>query len=212
MSLVSPRWFSELVHSLTRAIASANTFPRLTATALRESEEAVKTQLEDWLEKPQRHEWLAIGDVASHYDAKTRMSHDRSGDDPRRVIPAGASSSLVKEETDMYGRLEKLQGSEWLAAGDVASPARTETKATPEDNGEDLHRRVLAALLGITTKEENDLEDRSDKPAKYELLASNGSGSHAPAKTDEFFADIDEILSGKTEQLYNDGGLMQGGC
>ena len=212
MSYVSPQWFSELVDSLTPAIASANMLPRLTANALLDAEEAVKTRLEDWLEKPQQHEWLAVGDVASQYDAKTRMSHHRSGDDPHRVIPAGASSSLVKEESDMDDYHEKLQGLEWLAGGGVACPIRTETKATPEDNGGDLHRRVLAALVGITTKVENHLEDRSDKPAKHELLTSNGSGSRAPAKTDEFFADIDEILGGKTEQLYNDEGLMQGGC
>lgn len=208
MSFVSPWRFSGPVDSLTLVIASANMFPRLTANALIDAEKAVKRQLEDWLEKPQRHEWLAVGGVASQYDAKTMMFHDRSGDDPRRAIPAGASSSLVKEETDMGVRLEKLQGPEWLAADDVAAPVRTETKAIPEDHGEDLHRRVRAALVGITTKEEYQLEDRSDKPAKQELLASRGCGSHAPATTDEFFADIDKILIGKTEQQYNDGGLI----
>ena len=208
MSFASPWRFSGPVDSLTLVIASANTFPRLTTNALVNSEEAVKTQLEDWLEKPQGHEWLAAGGIASQCNAKARTFHDRSGDDPRRAVPAGASSSLVKEETNMDERLEKSQGPEWLAAGDVASPGRTETKATPEDNGEDLHRRVLAALVGITTKKENHREDRSDKPAKHELLVSKGCGSHAPAKTDEFFADIDEILGGKTEQRYNDGGLI----
>ena len=200
MSFVSPRWFSELVDSLTPAIASVNVFPRLTANALLDAEEAVKTQLEDWLEKPQRHEWLAAGDAASQYDAKTRMSHDRSGDDPRRVIPAGASSSLVKERPDMYDDLEKLHGHEWLAGGDVACPGRNETKTTPEDHGKDLQRRVLAGLVDSSTKrEDHRLEDRTDKPAKQDLLALMEYGSHAPAKMDEFFADIDEILSGKTE-------------
>ena len=194
--------------SLILVIASTNMFPRLTANALVDAEKAVKTQLEDWLEKPQRQEWLAVGGIVSQGDAKTRTFDDRTGDDPRRAVPAGASSSLVKEETDMGDRLEKLQGPEWLAAGDGASPAGTETKATPEDNGEDLHRRVLVALVGITTKEENHLEDRSDKPVKHELLVSKGCGSHAPAKTDEFFADIDEILGRKTEQRYNDEGLI----
>ena len=207
MSFVSPSRFSGPVDSLTLVIASANTLSRLTANALLETEDAVKTQLEDWHEKPQRHEWFAVGGVASQYDDKTRMFHDRSSDDPRRVIPAGMGSSLIKEETDLDGRLETLQGREWLAAGDVASPVRTETKAIPEDNGKDLHRRVLAALVGIATKEENHLEDRSGKPAKHELLTSRGSGSDAPAKMDQFFADIDKILSGKTEQQYNDGSL-----
>ena len=200
MSFVSPWRFPGLVDSLTLAIASVNMFPRLTANALLDAEKAAKTQLEDWLEKPQRHEWLAVGDVASQYDAKTTMSHDRSGYDPRRIIPAGASSSLVNEEPDMDDRFEKLQGHEWLAVGGGASPVRTETKTTPEDHGEDLNRRVLAGLLDSTMKmESHRLGDRTDKPAKHELRASRGHGSHAPAKTDEFFADIHEILSGKTE-------------
>ena len=199
MSFASPWRFSGPVDSLTLVIASADTFPRLTANALVDAEKAVKTQFEDWLEKPQSHEWLAVGGIASQCDAKTRTFHDRTGDDPRCAVPAGTSSSLVKEETDMGDRLEKLQGPEWLAAGDGASPVGTKTKATPEDNGEDLHRRVLAALVGITIKEGNHPGDRSDKPAKHELLVSKGCGSHAPAKTDEFFADIDEILGGKTD-------------
>lgn len=200
MSFVSPRWFSELVDSLTPAIASANVFPRLTANALLDAEEAVKTQLENWLEKPQQHERLAVGDVASQYNAKTRMSHHRSGDDPRRVMPAGASTSLVKEESDMDDYREKLQGLEWLVGSDVACPVRTETKITPKDHGKDLNRHVLAGLVDSTMKKEDYRpEDGTDKPAKYELLALGECGSHAPAKTDEFFADIDEILSGTAE-------------
>ena len=183
--------------SLTLVIASANTFPRLTANALVDAEKAVKRQLQDWLEKPQSHEQLAVRGIASQRGAKTKTFDDGTGNDPRRAFPAGESSSLVKGETDMSDRLEKLQGPEWLAAGNGASPVGTETKATPEQNGEDLPHRVL--VVGITTKEENHLEDRSDKPAKHELLVSKGCGSHAPAKTDEFFADIDEILGGKTE-------------
>ena len=186
--------------SLTCAIASAKIFPRLTANALVDAEKAAKTQLEDWLEKPQPHERLAVGDVASQYDAKTRMSHHRNGDDPRRVIQAGASSSLVMEELDTDDRLEKLQAQEWFAVGDVASPVRNEPKTVPEDNGEDLHRRVLAGLVDSTmNRESHHLEDGTDAPAKNQLLPSRGLGSHAPAKTDEFFADIHEILSGKTK-------------
>lgn len=200
MSFVSPWGFSELVDSLTRAIASSNMVPRLTANALLHSEEAVKTQLKDWLEKPQRHEWLAVGDVASRYDAKTRMAHDCSGDDPSRAVPAGATGSLVKEKPDMNNHLENIQGQEWLAVGDVASPIRTETKTTLEGNDEDLNRRVLAGFVDSTMKREDRyLEDRSDKPRNFELLALSEYGSGSPAKTDEFFADIDEILNGKTE-------------
>ena len=200
MSFVSLLCFSELVALLTPAIASANVFPRLTANALLDAEEAVKTQLEDWLEKPQRHEWLAVGDVASQYDAKTRMSHDRSGDDLRRVIAAGASSSLAKERPATDDGLEKLHGYEWLTRGDVACPGRNETKTTPEDHGKDLQRRVLAGLVDSSTKrEDHRLEDRTDKPAKQDLLALMEYGSHAAAKTGEFFADIEEILSRKTE-------------
>ncbi len=200
MWFVSPWRFSELVDSLTRAIASANMVPRLTANALLRSEEAVKTQLEDWLEKPQRHEWLAVGDVASQYDAKTKMYHDCSSDDPSRAVPASATGSLVKKKPDMDNRLEKLQGHEWLTVGGVSSPVRTETKTTPEDNGEDLNRRVLAGVVGSTMKREgHHLENRSDISPKYELLALREYRSGSPAKTDEFCADIDEILGGKTE-------------
>ena len=200
MSFVSPLRFSGLVDSLTPAIASVNVFPRLTANALLDAEKAVKTQVEDWLEKPQRHEWLAVGGAASQCGAKPGMSHNRSGDDPRGIIPAGASSSLVKEEPDMDDRPEKLERHEWLAVGDVACPVRNETKTTPEDHGEDLQRRMLAGLMDNTMKRESHhLEGRSDKPGKHELLALRGAGAHAPAKTDEFFADIHEILSGKTE-------------
>ena len=202
MSFVSPWGFSELVGSLTSAIARANTVPRLTANALLHSEEAGKIQLEGWLEQPQRHEWLAMGNVASRYDARTttRMSHDCSGDDPSPAVPAGAIGSLVKEKPDMDNRLEKLKGHEWLAVGDVASPVRIETKMTPEDNGEDLNRRVLAGAVGsIIKREGHHLEDRSDKAPKRELLTLSEYGSGSPAKTDEFFADIDEILGGKTE-------------
>ncbi|KAK0508244.1 hypothetical protein JMJ35_009328 [Cladonia borealis] len=192
--------FSELVDSLTCAIASGNVVPRLTANALLRSEKAVKIQLEDWLEKPQRHEWLAVGDVATRYDAKTRMYHDCSGDDPTRAVLAGATGSLVKERTDMDHCLEKLQGHEWLAIGGVSSSVCTETKTTPEDNGEDLNRRMLAVEEGSSMEREGrHLEDRSDKPPKFELLTLREYGSGSPAKTDEFFADIDEILSGKTE-------------
>lgn len=174
--------------------------PRLTANALVDAEKAVKRQLEDWLEKPQRHEWLAVADIASRYDAKTRRCHDRSGDDPRRFIPAGASSSLVKEESDMDDRLEKLRGHESLARSDVASPVRNETTTTPEDHSKDLQRRVLAGLVSSATdREDYHLEDRTDKPAKQELLALREYESHAAARTDEFFAHIHEILSGKTE-------------
>ena len=160
----------------------------------------MKTQLEDWLEKPQRHEGLAVGDVATRYDAKTRMYHDCSSDDPTRAVLAGATGSLVKEKTDIDHRREKLQGHEWLAVGGVPSSVCTETRTTPEDNGEDLNRRVLAVEERGTMKREGcHLEDRSDKPLKYELLTLSEQGSGSPAKTDEFFADIDKILSGKTE-------------
>ena len=260
MSFVSPWGFSELVDSLIRAIASANMVPRLTANALLHSEETVKTQLEDWLEKPQRHEWLAVGNVASRYDAKTGMSHDYSGDDLSRTVSVcatNATGSLIKEESDevvspkqlqaqewlavgdvasrydaktrIYhdysgeypsrnatgpiatGSLIKyqsevdncpkeLQGHEWLAVGDVSSPIRTETKATPEDNGEGLDGRMLAGVADSTIKrEDHHLGDGTDKSPKHELLALRECGCHFPAKTDEFFADIDEILSGKTE-------------
>ena len=186
--------------SLTRAIASANMVPHLTANALLRSEEAVKTQLEDWLEKPQRHESLAIGDVATRYDAKARMYHDCSSDDPTRAVLAGATGSLVKEKTNMDHRREKLQGHEWLAVGGVSSSVCTEMRTTPEDSGEDLNCGVLAAEEGSTMKKEGrHLEDRSDKPPKYELLTLSEYGSGSPAKTDEFFADIDKIFSGKTE-------------
>lgn len=175
-------------------------FPRLTANALLDAEKAAKTQLEDWLEKPQPHERLAVGDVACPYDTKPGISYNHSDDNPRRVIPAGASSSLVKEQSEMDDRLEKLQAQEWLAVGDVASSVRAEPKTIPEDNGEDLHRRLLAGLVDSTmNREGHRLGDRTDKPAKHELRASRGCGSHAPVKTDEFFADIHEILSGKTE-------------
>ena len=200
MWFVSAWEFSELSDSLTRSIASANMVPRPTANALLRSDGAAKTQLEDWLEKPQRHEWLAVGNVASRYDAKTRMSHDCSGDDLSRAVLAGATSSLVKEKPDMNNRLKKLQGHEWLAVGDVASPVRTQTKTTPKNNGEDLTCQVLAGAVGSTMKRESHhLEDKSDKPPEYELLALSEYGSGSPAKTDEFFADIDEILGGKTE-------------
>ena len=199
MWFVSPWGFSELVDSLTRATASANMVPRLTANALLRSDGAAKTQLEDWLEKPQRHEWLALGVVASRYDAKTGIFHDYSGDDTSRAVPAGTPGSLIKEKLDADNCLEELQGHEWLAVGDVSSPVRTETKTTPEDNGEDLNRRMLAGVVGSTTKREGrHLEDRSDMSPKYELLALRGYRSGSPAKTDEFFADIDEILGGKT--------------
>ena len=200
MWFVSPWEFSELADSLTRPIASANIVPRLTANALLRSDGAAKTQLEDWLEKPQRHEWLAVGDVASRYDAKTRMSHDCSSDDLSRAVLAGATGSLIKEKPDIDNRLEKRQGHEWLAVGGVACPLCTQTKTTPENNGEDLTFRVLAGAVGSTMKREgHHLEDKSDKPPKYELLTLSEYGSGSPAKTDEFFADIDEILSGKTE-------------
>ena len=199
MSFVSPWGCSELVDSLTRAIASANMVPRLTANALLRPEEAEKTQLEDSLEKPQRHEWLAVGDVASRYDAKTRISRDCSGDDPRRAVPAIATGSHVKEKADMDNYFEKLQGHEWLAVGDDASPVHTETKTTPKENGGGSNRRKLAGTIESTMKEDQHPGDRSDKPDKHELLALRQYGSSSWAKTDEFFADIDELLSGKTE-------------
>ena len=199
MSFVFPWGFSELVDSLTCAIASANMVPRHTANALLRSEEAVTTQLEDWLEKPQRHEWLAVGDVATRYDAQTKMYHDCSSHDPTRAVLAGATGSLVKEETDMGHRRKKLQGRQWLAVGGVSSSVCTETKTTPEDDGEDLNRRVLAVEEGRTMKEGRHLKDRSDKPPKYELLTLSECVSGSPARTDGFLADIDEILSGKTE-------------
>lgn len=174
--------------------------PCLTANALLRPEEAEKTQLEDWLEKPQRHEWLAVGDVASQYDAKTRISRDCSGDDPRRAVPAIATGSLVKEKADMDNHFEKLQGHECLAVGDVASPVHTETKTAPKENGGGLNRRKLAgAIESIMKKEDYHPEDRLDKPDKHELLALRQYGSSSWTKTDEFFADIDELLSGKTE-------------
>ena len=185
--------------SLTRAIASADMVPHLTANALLRSDKAVKTQLEDWLEKPQRHEWVAIGDVATRYDAKTKMYHDCSSDDPTLAVLAGATGSLVKEKTDMGHRDKKLKGHAWLAVGGVSSSVCTETKTTPEDNGADLNRRVLAVEEGSTIKEGRHLGERSDKAPRYELLTLSEYGSGSPAKTDEFFADIDEILSGKTE-------------
>ena len=199
MSFVSPQGFSELVDSLTRAIASANMVPRLTANALLRSEEAVKTQLKDWLEKPQRHEWLAVGDVATGYDAKTRIYHDCGSDDPTCAVLAGATGSLVKEKTNMDHRREKLQGHEWLAVGGVSSSVCTEMRTTPEDSGEDLNRGVLGVEEGSTMKEGRHLEDRPDKPPKYELLTLSECGSGSPARTDGFFADIDEILGGETE-------------
>ena len=200
MSFVSPWGFSELVESLTHAIASANTVPRLTANALLRPEEAEKRQLEDWLEKPQRHEWLAVGDAASQYYAKTRMSRDCGGDDPGRAVAAVATGSLVKGRHDMDDHFEKLQGHEWLAVGDDASPVHTEIKTTPKENGGGLHRRKPAGAIESTMKkEDHHPEDRSDKPEKHELLALRRYGSSSWAKTDEFFADIDELLSGKTE-------------
>ena len=204
MSFVSPWWFSELVDSLTRAIASANMLSCLTAYARLGSEGAVKTQLEDWLEKPQRHECLAVGDVACPYDAKTWISHDGSGDDPSRAASGGTTGSLVEGlvngNSDMDDCLEKLQGHYWLAVGDVASPVRPETKMTPENNGEDLTGRMLAGLVASTTKmEDHHREDGTDKPAKHKSLALREYGSHAPAMSDQFFADIHEILGGKTE-------------
>ena len=186
--------------SLTCAIASANMVPRLTANALLRSEEAVTTQLEDWLEKPQRHEWLAVGDVATRYDAKTKIYHDCSSNDPTSAVLAGATGSLVKERTDMDHRREKLQGHKWLAVGGVSSSVCTETWTTPEDKGEELDRRILAVEDGSAMKREGrHLKDRSDKPPKYELLTLSECASGSPARTDGFFADIDEILSGKTE-------------
>ena len=260
MSFVSPWWFSALVDSLTRAIASASMFSCLTAYARLDSEGAVKTQLEDWLEKPQRHEclavgdvaspydaktwishdgsgsdlsgaasggatgslvkrysdmddrleklqgheWLAVGDVESPYDAKTWISHDGSGDDPSRAASGGATGSLVeglvKVNSDMDDCLEKLQGHDWLAVGDVASPVRPEKKMTPEDNGEDLTGRMLAGLVASTTKmEDHHREDGTDKPAKHKSLALREYGCRAPAMSGQFFADIHEILGGKTE-------------
>ena len=200
MSFVSPQGFSELVDSLTRDIVSANMVPRLTANALLRSEEAVKTQLKDWLEKPQRHEWLAVGNNATRYSVKTRMYHDSRSDDLTRAVLAGATGSLVTEKTDMDHRLEKLPGHEWLAVGGVSSSVCTETKTTSEDNGEDLNRHVLAIEAGSTMKRrDHHLEDRSDKLPTYELLTLSEYESRPPVKTAEFFADIDEILSGKTE-------------
>ena len=186
--------------SLTRAIASADMVPHLTANALLRSDKAVKTQLEDWLEKPQRHEWVAIGDVATRYDAKTKMYHDCSSDNPTLAVLAGATGSLVKEKTDMGHHDKKLKGHGWLAPGGVSSSVCTETKTTPENDGEELNRRILAVEEGSARKREGrHLKDRSDKPPKYELLTLSECGSGSPARTDEFFADIDEILSGKTE-------------
>ena len=199
MSFVFPWGFSELVDSLTCVIASVNMVPRLTANALLRSEEAVTTQLEHWLEKPQRYERLAVGDVATRCDAKTKMYHDCSSDDPTYAVLAGAHGSLVKEKTDMGHRREKLHGHKWLAVGGVSSSVCTETRTTPEDKGEELNRLVLAVEEGSTLKEDRHLEDRSDKPPKYELLTLSDSGSVSLAKTDDFFADVDEILSGKTE-------------
>ena len=160
----------------------------------------MKTQLEDWLEKPQRHEWLAVGDVASRYDAKTRMAHDCSGDALSRAVPAGATVTLMDGKPDMDNHLENLQGHEWLVVGDVACPVRTETKTTPEENRGDFKRRMLAGLLGSTVEGKgHKLEDGSDKPQEYEILALREYRSRSPAQVDEFFADIHEILGGKTE-------------
>lgn len=192
--------FSELADSLTRAITSANMVPHLTANALLQSEEAVKTQLEIWLEKPQRHEGLAVGDVASRYDAKTRLYDDCCSDDPSPAVLAGTTGSLAKEKPDVDEYLEKIQGHEWLAVGGVSSSVCTEPKTTPGDNGEDSNRRVLASAMDSTIKREDyHLGDWTDMPLKSELLALSEYGSGSPAKTDEFFADIDEILGGKTE-------------
>ena len=173
--------------------------PRLTANALLRSEEAVKTQLEDWLEKPQRHERLAVGDIVSRYDAKPKMSHDCSGDDPSCAVPTVATGSLAKKTPDMDNHLQKLQGHGWLAVGDVASSVHTETKTAPKDNGGGLKCLELAGEMESTMKEDHHLEGSSDKPAKHELLGLREYGSSSWAKTDEFFADIDGILSGKTE-------------
>ena len=109
--------------------------------------------------------------------------------------------------------LEKLQGQEWLAVGDFASPIiRTQTKMTPEDNGEDLNHRVLAVAVGSTMKREgHHLEDRSDEPPKYELWTLNEYGSGSPAKTDKFFADIHNILNGKTKGQCDDDAVNTGG-
>ncbi len=200
MSFVFPLWYSELVDSLIRANASANRVPCLTANALLQLEEAVMPQLEDWLEKPQRHEWLAVRDVASRYDAKTKILHDCSGNDPSRALLAGATGSLGKDKPDRGNRPENIQRHEWLVVGEVASRVRIETKTTPGENREDLNRPVLAGLVGSTIKREGQhLGDGSDKPQEDELVALRDYGSHSPAKTDEFFADIHEILSGKTE-------------
>ena len=128
------------------------------------------------------------------------MSHDCSGDDPSRAVLAVVTDSLVKEKSHVDDRLGKLQGQEWLVVGGVSSPVRTETKTTPGDNDEGLDRRVLAGAVDSSMKmEDHHPEDRSDKPEKHELLALRMYGSSSWAKTDEFFADTDELLSGKTE-------------
>ena len=201
MPFVHPCGFPELVDSLIRAVASANKDSRLPATALLQLGEGGKVQLEDWLQKPQRHEQLAVGDIASQYGAESRISYDHSDDGQGHAVPAGATGSLIKEKPDMDDCLEKLQGHEGLAVGGVASPVRTETKMIPGDGGEDLNRHVLAGLMDSTMNMESyhRLEDGTDVPAKHELLPLREYGSHTPAKIDEFSADIDQILSGNSE-------------